>query len=557
MLTCLWLSSLQAPVGQAAAAQATGKMPVALCGPACLYLAAKRFGEPRSLPELAELSRCSSENGTSLGQLEEAARALGWYPMLAEIPAARFPEIPEPAIVHVPQRDSALGHFVLLLGDGQAAHFLDPAGVYKRTEASRLPDKPATVLILCHSWPSAHACRYQVLCYQSPWRARALAGVASLGVCIAMLTLIKLGTLVRTLFHWPRPARVAAAGVFLGCLLGPGCRSQNEPRAADTAAQEATRSGPLTTEESTFDAGSLPAQASFTHVFAFQNQSDHVVKIARVDSSCSCLKAELLTPAAMAAGARGEVKTTTTVESGRGVVPEVRVLGEDGKPLITFKVLFHGLYRWCAEKEKVYFGALSGDAPVRALLALYLDPHTSAKDAARTLRVSKPCPWVDVEVVGPGKPRDGAESLLIRLGTKAGIPPADQDNVPLELCLTDSKGAVHTIPVKLMWTFVRVLSYYPLEVVLIVSGGKLIGPSEITFQTPGSRNVTRAVVDSPLLTADVELVKESAESRAYRSRLRLTDTARDAGLVEGTIKFYEPTGTQPVLQVPYRLRVSS
>jgi hypothetical protein len=348
-----------------------------------------------------------------------------------------------------------------------------------------------------------------------------------------------------------RVSWLAAVGILL-VGVGAGCQSRTNVGVAET---EALGEGPLVAEEKTFQAGSLLPGASFTHIFRFQNRSDHNVKIDRVVSSCSCLKPDLLTPSLMAPGASGELKTTAFVESAGGLAPEIMLLAEDGRVLLRFTTYFVGLYHWCAQSNKVYFGDVSGDAPIRALVHVFLDAQTSPKAAAQTLKVTKPCSWVDVEVVGPGKPRDGIQSLMIRLITKRGAPPTDLGNMPLEFSISDSKGTVHHVPLNLMWNYRPVQAYHPAEVVVIAKNGKLNGPPEITFRTSASQDVTRVIVDGPLLAADLELVKQSDEYRAYRSRLRMAQAGESLGAFEGTIRFYGPSSGKPVLEVPYRVRV--
>lgn len=104
------------------------------CGPTCLRMVAKHYGEEVNLETLRDLSE-TNRNGTNLYFLSQAAEELGFTSLVVQISLSEINKAPRPMILHWDQN-----HFVVLydikIRMGRAKYFIaDPAiGLLKLNE---------------------------------------------------------------------------------------------------------------------------------------------------------------------------------------------------------------------------------------------------------------------------------------------------------------------------------------------------------------------------------------------------------------------------------------
>ncbi len=80
------------------------------CGPACLRMVSKHYGEEVSLQRLRDISE-TNRNGTNLHFLSQAAEELGYNSLVVKLSLAEIKKAPLPMILHWDQN-----HFVVLYG---------------------------------------------------------------------------------------------------------------------------------------------------------------------------------------------------------------------------------------------------------------------------------------------------------------------------------------------------------------------------------------------------------------------------------------------------------
>ncbi len=311
-MTGLYISTLLSLVPSQGKVSAEGKFRAPHCGPACLYLASTCFGQKHSLEDLSRRCHCSAATGTSLGDLEQAARGLGWNPILAEVASNKFARITQLQILFFGKNKSETGHFVLQWGDGDRLQILDPGGFSLTVSGHPLGNRAYPVLILCSTWVDALACRWQLFFYSSPWLAVLLILAMGLLVVFALIRLrAMLARLARSRFGF---IPIAIAGVVLTY---SGCSSNSQTEEPAAATEEKIPTYPLFASEAIYNAGTLRVGQLASHVFSFRNQSNGAVKIARVVSSCSCLRAKLLGTHILAPGQEGKVEVTAVPDPDR------------------------------------------------------------------------------------------------------------------------------------------------------------------------------------------------------------------------------------------------
>jgi ABC-type bacteriocin/lantibiotic exporter with double-glycine peptidase domain len=89
------------------------------CGQVCLYAIARLKGKDVTFDRVKQLVEPTPPEGSSLGELNVAARALGLFPVAVAVDRSRLEYLPVPAIAHLKHSflDSSRqqSHFVVLL----------------------------------------------------------------------------------------------------------------------------------------------------------------------------------------------------------------------------------------------------------------------------------------------------------------------------------------------------------------------------------------------------------------------------------------------------------
>ena len=162
-----------------------------VCGPRCVQALLRSYGHEVELIDLVrELHTGGVEQGTTLGQMQDAFTHRGLHAAVVHLPAGASLTWLEPAIVHLkPRPKQALGHFIVYLGEENGtATIHDPLTGTLHGPREELQQKMSGDLLLISKAPISPTSEFAAST-RIPWQPISI----TLGVLGALVALRQFG----------------------------------------------------------------------------------------------------------------------------------------------------------------------------------------------------------------------------------------------------------------------------------------------------------------------------------------------------------------------------